>query len=168
MLDLPVSLTVQLLQDWLSLKDLAALDRVECNRASRVAYCNVLKSECFHVSLDFQITGSLMQWIVDRSVQVTQVLLDFGGPSKDRAVLASFLACVGPNLFDLAASNSKNNLSLICCLAIASCPRLKVLYLVKSNGTMAAEVRTLIAKSAPDLANLRPCQNDARCTCCGI
>lgn len=152
--DLPLSLTVDLLQSWLSLKDLASLDTAECSRSTRPAYCEVLKAEGFVLDEVPQAKlVPLIRWIVNRKIKVR--CIDLCNTDHEPGLIASFFGCSGRALDDLSVDNRSDSIVLVCCLAMIACDNLRVLQLLDcDNGDIASTMRRLIAAKAPTLERL--------------
>jgi hypothetical protein len=157
LLDLPLNLTIELLGSWLSPKDLALLDAAQCNRCSREVYLDALRSDGLIVDISSYENemAPLMEWIEDRKVKIERVNLRNGGWQIGPGHIASFLGSVGSNLLDLSADNSEGYLTHTCCIAIASCPRLKVLHVSRCNDdNTEGTICRLIAQRAATLERL--------------
>jgi hypothetical protein len=128
--DLPLNLTADLLRNWLLCRDLSALDAALCNRSSREAYLDVLRSVAFVLDEPSVkvLRTPVMQWVIDRKVKIIDVFMGFSPPPSDE-IISSFLACVGPRVLDLTAAGDEDTLVSICRSALSTCVRLKVLEL---------------------------------------
>jgi hypothetical protein len=155
--DLPLNLTVDLLKNWLLLKDVAALDKALCNRSCREGYLEVLKSDGFVLDSlpeDAELVP-LMRWIEVHKIKVRRIDLRGLDTNSEPGLLASFMGSVGPAVEDLSADNSGDALVLICCLAMVLCTRLCILQLRDCGAdNSAATISRLIAAKAPSLERL--------------
>jgi hypothetical protein len=154
--DLPLNITIALLRGWLTLRDLSLLDAAQCNRSARQGYLEVLKSGGFLLDITSyeRDMAPLMQWLEDRKVQIERVDLRNKGGRNGPGHIAAFLTSVGPSLLDLTANNCDRSLIPVCCVAIASCPRLKVLHLSDVLGDLQIIVCKLLAQRALTLERL--------------
>jgi hypothetical protein len=175
MIDLPVNLAVDLIVDWLTLKDLTLLDMAQCDRSSRAGYLEALRSAgcVLHLPMlppKYNVVP-LMHWIEVRRIKISGIDLCNNTFNQDVGLLLSFFECVGPTLVDLTADNFGNSLLFICCLAMNFCTRLKVLSLFGCVESMASTVCQLIEQRSGTLERLALKNGDIEGTlpeCCNM
>jgi hypothetical protein len=155
LLDIPLSLVVDVLTKWLPLKDLGHLDSAQCCRSSRRTYLEILRSGSFVLpSLSKAHLAQTMQWVVQRNVKVESVKINSRSADVNPGLVASFFATVSPALRSLNVTNASDMLLPVCYAAIASGVRLKSLTVHSCNDVEDATVAILLSRTAPTLERL--------------
>ena len=98
---LPGDLLLSILIEWLSIQDLARLDRVVCHHKTRPLFLGLLASEhsgiiSVAVTKRFDLRGGVVQWLESRRIFMTE--MSFRGNSD---VPSPFLPITGGTLLSL-------------------------------------------------------------------